>query len=90
MFKVNKKRHQNEATRKYTPRSFSMEQLLEMHLRSYQTSVKGLSHWIQDVNWAYIKSLENVQDVLWTSYVRSLYVLYPEGFLRKVEILSHN
>ena len=29
----------------------------------------------QDVNWTYIRRLEDVQDVLWRSYVRSIYVL---------------
>ena len=33
----------------------------------------------QDVNWTYIRRSENVQDVFWTSYVRSIYVLYLQG-----------
>ena len=33
-----------------------------------------LSPWTQDVNWTYIRCSEDVQDVFWTSYVRSIYV----------------
>ena len=32
---------------------------------------------IEDVNLTYIRRSEDVQDVSWTSYVRSIYVLYP-------------
>ena len=35
--------------------------------------------WTQDVNWTYIRRLEDIQDVFWTSYVRSIYVLCPGG-----------
>ena len=31
--------------------------------------------WRQGVNWAYIRRSEDAQDVFWTSYVRSIYVL---------------
>ena len=30
---------------------------------------------IQYLNWTYIRRSEDVQDVFWTSYVRSIYVL---------------
>ena len=33
--------------------------------------------WTQDLNWTYISRSENVLDVFWTSYVSSIYVLYP-------------
>ena len=33
----------------------------------------------QDVNWTNIRRSEVVQDVFWTSYVRSIYVLYLRG-----------
>ena len=33
----------------------------------------------QDVNWTYIRRSEDVQDVFWTSYVRSIYVLFLLG-----------
>ena len=36
----------------------------------------------QDANWTYIRRSEDVQDVLWTSYVRSIYVLCLLGNLR--------
>ena len=35
----------------------------------------SISQWTQDVNWTYIRRSEDVQDVFWTSYVRSSYVL---------------
>ena len=33
----------------------------------------------QDLNWTYIRHSEDVQDVFWTSYVRSIYVLFLGG-----------
>ena len=35
----------------------------------------------QDVNWTNIRRSEDFQDVFWTSYVRSVYVLYRLGHL---------
>ena len=35
-----------------------------------------ISPQTQDVNWTYIRRSEDVQDVFWTSYVRSIYVLF--------------
>ena len=35
--------------------------------------------WTQDVNWTYIRRSEDVQDIFWTPYVRSIYVLCPGG-----------
>ena len=35
--------------------------------------------WTQDVNWTDIRRWEDVEDVFWTSYVRSIYVLCLEG-----------
>ena len=35
--------------------------------------------WTEDINWRYKRGLEDVQDIFWTSYVHSIYVLYPEG-----------
>ena len=39
----------------------------------------------QDVSWTYIRRLEDVLEVFWTSYVRSIYVLCLRGvmYLRK-------
>ena len=34
-----------------------------------------LTPWTQDVNWTYIRRSEDVLDVCWTSYIRSIYVL---------------
>ena len=34
-----------------------------------------LSPWTQDVNWTCIRRSENVLDIFWTSYVRSMYGL---------------
>ena len=42
--------------------------------------------WAQDVNWTYIKRSEDVQDVFWTSYVRSIYVLCLRG---RIDIMSN-
>ena len=36
-----------------------------------------ISPWAQDVNWMYIRRSEDVQDVFWTSYSLSNYVLCP-------------
>ena len=33
----------------------------------------------QDVNWTYIRRSEDIQDVFWTSYMRSVYVLCRLG-----------
>ena len=38
----------------------------------------------QDVNWTYIRRWEDVLDVFWTSYVRSIYVLCLPGLCLKV------
>ena len=35
--------------------------------------------WTQDVNWTQIRHLEDILDVFWTSYVRSVYALCPGG-----------
>ena len=35
--------------------------------------------WIQDVHWTYIRRSKDVQDILWMSYVHSIYVLCPKG-----------
>ena len=41
-----------------------------------------------DVNWTYMRCIENAPDLFWTSYVRSIYVRYPEGVTIKIiEIL---
>ena len=41
----------------------------------------------QDVNWTYIRRSEDVLDVFWTSYVRSIYVLclWGNGFENLME-----
>ena len=39
------------------------------------------SLWTQDINWMYIRCWEAVQDFLWTSYARSIYVLYSGSFV---------
>ena len=40
------------------------------------------SVWRQHINWTYTRRPENVLDGLWTSYVRSVYVLCPGGAFR--------
>ena len=37
--------------------------------------------WTQGVNWTYMRRSEDAQGVFWTSYVRSIYVLCPVGYL---------
>ena len=39
------------------------------------------SQQTQDVSWMYIRRSEDVRDVFWTSYVRSIYVLYLRRWL---------
>ena len=39
-----------------------------------------LFFWTQDVNWTYIRFSKDVQDIFWTSSVRSIYVLCPGDF----------
>ena len=42
----------------------------------------------QDVNWTYIRRWEDVLDVFWTSYVRSIYVLCLRRLCLKVLDIS--
>ena len=42
--------------------------------------------WTQDENWTYIRRSEGIQCVFWTSYVRSIYVLYPGGNSQRLRI----
>ena len=39
----------------------------------------NLPHWIQDVNWSYIRRSEDFLEVVWTSYVRPVYVICSGG-----------
>ena len=43
--------------------------------------------WTQYVNWTYIRRSEDVLDVFWTSYIRSIYVLCPEGHFQKYSFI---
>ena len=43
-------------------------------------SIKKPSPLTQHVNWTYIRRSEDVLDVFWTSYVRSVYVLCWRGY----------
>ena len=56
----------------------SKKSKLPVYLHPWK-SVKRNKHtpppWTQDVNSMYIRRSEDVQDVWWTSYVRSIYVL---------------
>ena len=44
--------------------------------------------WTQGVNWTYIRPSEDVQDVFWSSYIRSIYVLCPGGMVLEMTLLS--
>ena len=35
--------------------------------------------WIQDVSWTHTRRSEDLLELFWTSYVRSIYVLWPGG-----------
>ena len=35
--------------------------------------------WAQDAKWTYIRRSEDVPNIFWTSYVRLIYALCPEG-----------
>lgn len=43
---------------------------------------------MQDVNWAYIKGSDDIQDVFWLPYVRSIYAQCPRESLISKLILS--
>ena len=46
-------------------------------LACYFGTATSYSPWTQDVNWMYIRRSKDVQDIFWTSYIRSTYVLCP-------------
>ena len=48
------------------------------------------STWTQDVNWTYKRRSEDVLDVFWTSYARSIYVLCLERHLTKMGKIISN
>ena len=37
------------------------------------------TNWTQGINWTNIRRSEDVQNLFWTSYVRSIHVLCPRG-----------
>ena len=51
-----------------------------IYTAQYSVNCLAISPWTQDVNWKYIRHSEDVQDVFWTSYVRSVYVLCLRGY----------
>ena len=55
----------------------------KLKLRKFAALIKSFLHYFctpstQDINWTYLRRSEDVQNVFWTSYARSIYVLYPE------------
>ena len=42
-------------------------------------SASSVTRLTQDINWVYVRRSEEIQDVLWRSHVRSVYVLCPRG-----------
>lgn len=50
----------------------------------YRTSLP----WTQEVNWTYTRQSEDFHNVVLTSYVLSIYVLYPGGFNFQKELLQ--
>ena len=59
--------------------------LIFLQLRSLQSGVEDFNYfllytpWAQDVNWTYIRRSEDILEVFWASYVRSIYVLCSGG-----------
>ena len=51
-----------------------------VHICRWQIQYCSHSPQAQDVNWTYIRRWEDVQDVFWTLYVRSVYVLFLQGW----------
>ena len=49
-----------------------------------QTEKMTLSAWAQDKNWTYIRRSEDIQNVFWTSYVPTVYVLCLRGNTEKL------
>ena len=52
--------------------------------------------WAHDENWTYKRRSEEVQDIFWTSNVRSVYILCPGGLgysekwlFKKINITPH-
>ena len=40
-------------------------------------SLEFVFSWTQNINWAYIKRPEDVQDLFWTPYISSIYIQCP-------------
>ena len=64
----------------YTTSSFIYSKILMILFSNWWWLLTAPFFWkaipqMQDVNWTYIRRLEDVLDVFWTSYVRSIYVL---------------
>ena len=77
--------------------------LIYLHLFDLRSSHKNIEVmscsfflilWTLDVNWTCIRRSEDFQDVFWTSYVPSIYVLCPgralfnNAFFKTIKILS--
>ena len=45
--------------------------------------------WIQDTDWAYLRRLEDVKKLYWTSFARSIYIVYP-GVMKKTYLKNLN
>ena len=56
------------------------DRVLNKHL-NYSNFLLLPTPWTQDVNWAYIRRSEDILDLFWMSYVRSICVLCPGGKL---------
>ena len=50
-----------------------------LHILPYLGRIRRLLLWIQEVNWMHIRCSKDVQNIFWTSYGRSIYVLCPGG-----------
>ena len=50
-----------------------------LHILPYLGRIRRWLLWIQEVNWMHIRCSKDVQNIFWTSYGRSIYVLCPGG-----------
>ena len=44
----------------------------QVYTEFYTAAIFAISPQTQDVNWTYLRRLEDVLDVFWTTYVRSI------------------
>ena len=68
----------------YFPEILSVDKIFKWPLQIMKIMLsfrrdRMLPHWVQEVSCTYVKCLGEFQNVFWTSYVLSIYALYPGG-----------